>query len=85
MVGGETCVAVPQGQRRRGHHILEELRDTLDRLLRRGLRELQGRPQKRDWILYQVQEWRTLVVSEKTDMRGHINDRSRGSRTEQSG
>ena len=46
-------VAVPKGHRRRGHHILAELRGTLERVLRRGLCELQGRPQKRDWILFQ--------------------------------
>ena len=48
--------------------ILAELGDTLDRVLRRGLRELQGRPQKRDWILFQLRQWRNLVVSEETDI-----------------
>ena len=44
------CVAVPQGYRRCGHHILAELRGKHDRVHRRGLSELQGRPQKRDLI-----------------------------------
>ena len=45
LAGGKTCVAVPQGHRRRGHYILAGLRGTLDRVLRRGLRELERRPQ----------------------------------------
>ena len=64
---------------------MAELRGTLDGVLRRRLRELQGRPQKLKWTLFQLREWRNLVVGEEKDMRGHISHRSIGSRTERSG
>ena len=57
------------------HKLCDRDRNSFDRVLRHGLCELQGRPQKSEWILFQLQEWsakkQTCVGTSTTEAEVH--------------